>query len=495
MDQKTPRGLVMIAFALTMGLWADILLRATPWGLNFPLWILGGCVIIWSVQRWREGVFGRTSRWLVLTGFLFSVGLAWRDAVSLKLLDILSLLVVLALLMLCAQGKTVLRSGLAAYGLGAVITGLNTVFGSLALLFSDISWRDAVRDRSSQQKIAVVRGILISIPLLLLFGGLLTGADAVFRHFVKDIVHIDIRSLFSHFFVVVLFAWMVGGFLRGLIFGTELHTVRAWHAPAFSLGMIEIGIVMTSLNVLFLSFVLVQVRYLFGGARWVLVSPGLTYAEYARRGFFELVAVATLVLPLLLGCHWLMPKEQSRHRRIFGSLAGFQLALVFVIMISALERMYLYQREYGLTEQRFYTTAFMGWLAAVFIWFSVTVLRGRREHFAFGAMTAGFLLVLTLHIVNPDQFITRVNLSRESTGRPLDAEYVASLSADAVPEMIRAIPKLSPEHQAILASRILQRWSLQENADWRTWSWARSRAVEVVRQDRAILRPLAKIEN
>jgi Domain of unknown function (DUF4173) len=492
MEQKTPEGLTLVALALTLGLWADVLLRATPWGLNFSLWTLGGCAVVLIARRWRDGAFTRSCRWLLLTGFLFSVGIAWRDAVTLKLLDIFSFLVVLSLLMLRAQGRTLLRSSLAEYGLGGIITGLNAAFGSVALLFSDISWQDAVRDRSSQQKIAGVRGILIAIPLLLFFGGLLTGADAVFSHFVKDIVHLDVASLVSHFFVVVLFAWVVGGFLRGLIFGTEIPKLRGWHTPAHPLGIIEIGIVLTSLNVLFLSFVLVQVRYLFGGARWVQVSPGLTYAEYARRGFFELVAVSALVLPLLLGCHWLMPKEQPSHRRVFGWLAGFQLALVFVIMVSALERMYLYQREYGLTEQRFYTTAFMGWLAAVFIWFSLTVLRGRREHFVFGAMVAGFLLVLSLHIVNPDQFIARANLSREDTGHPLDAAYVASLSADAVPEIIEVLPKLSPEHRTLLASRILQRWPPQEYTDWRTWSWARSRALEAVRRNQAILRPFEK---
>ena len=292
MDQKTPKGLMLIMLALTMGLGGDLLLRATPWGLNFPLWILGGGAVVFAVRRWRDDAFASGYLWLILTGVLSSIGMAWRDALSLNLLDIFSLLVALSLLMLRAQGRTVLRSSLVEYGLGAVMTGLNAAFGSIALLFSDVSWRDAVRDRSSQQKIAVVRGVLITIPLLLLFGGLLTGADAVFSHFVEDIIRINLRSLFSHLFLVVLFAWTVGGFLRGLIFGTEIRRVKEWHAPAHSLGIIEIGIVLTSLNVLFLSFVLVQVRYLFGGAQWVQVSPGLTYAEYARGGFFELVAVA-----------------------------------------------------------------------------------------------------------------------------------------------------------------------------------------------------------
>src|SRR5205085_5750237 len=139
------------------------------------------------------------------------------------------------------------------------------------------------------------------------------------------------------------------------------------------------------LDALFLCFVCVQVRYLFGGATWVAQVAGLTYAEYARRGFFELVWATALVLPLLLALHWLLRTDDRAAQRIFRALAAAQLVLLFVVIASALTRMRLYQREYGLTELRLYTTAFMGWLALVFVWFAATVLRGARERFACGA--------------------------------------------------------------------------------------------------------------
>jgi len=81
---------------------------------------------------------------------------------------------------------------------------------------------------------------------------------------------------------------------------------------------------------------------------------------------------------------WLLRKDNPVQLRLFRWLAGLQVILLFVIMASALQRMRLYQNEFGLTELRLYTTAFMGWLAVVFAWFMVTVLPGRRERFAFG---------------------------------------------------------------------------------------------------------------
>ena len=255
----------------------------------------------------------------------------------------------------------------------------------------------------------------------------------------------------------------------------------------FSLGIAETGVVLGLLNALFLCFVIVQFSYLFGGESVINTSPEMTYAEYARRGFFELVIVAASVLPLLLLLHWLLPKENPNHVRIFRLLAGMLIGLLFVIMASALKRMWLYQRQYGLTELRLYTTAFIGWLAVVFIWFIATVLRGGRERFAFGALVSGFLAIVILHGLNPDAFIVRVNVARVESGHNLDTRYATSLSADAVPELIEALPHLSLQDGYSLANRILKGWSPATGSDWRRWSWGRSRAQKLVQRHKDAL--------
>ncbi|MCA1558389.1 MAG: DUF4173 domain-containing protein, partial [Acidobacteria bacterium] len=260
------------------------------------------------------------------------------------------------------------------------------------------------------------------------------------------------------------------------------------HRP-LSLGIVEIGVVLGLLDLLFLAFVTVQIRYFFGGSALVQATTGLTYAEYARRGFFELVWVAGLVLPLLLISHWLLRKENPVHERIFRVLAGAQVALLFVIMASAVERVRLYQREYGLTEQRLYTMAFMAWLAAVFVWFMWTVLRGSRERFASGALCAVFVTIALLHVVNPDDLIVRVNVSHAAKwGRGFDAEYAAGLSADAVPALAASLPALTHNERCTVAKNLLRGWPVEAGTDWRTWNMSRSRAQEIVRENVKTLR-------
>jgi hypothetical protein len=132
----------------------------------------------------------------------------------------------------------------------------------------------------------------------------------------------------------------------------------------------------------------------------------------------------------------------------------------------------------------------MGWLAVVFLWFAMTVLTGRRQRFAFGALVAGFLLIIVLQALNPDALIARTNLARAKAGRSFDARYVTQLSADAVPELVAALPDLNPQDRCTVASGILKRWAFPQAADWRAWNWSRSRAVRVVHKNEASLKAM-----
>jgi len=482
--------LSVLAAAVVLGILADALLRTLPWGLNFFIWMAALSAILAFHARARKETRSGVGYWLPGLAALFALSLAWRDSLALTFLSLLAALTALALIILQAQAGQIRRAGLVEYALGAVLAVLNAAFGLLLLLFGEAEWRKLIGDRGSRRAMAAVRGVLLALPCLFIFGGLFMAADAVFDHIVRKTFHVNFQQLFIHFSVAAFFAWCAGGYLRGMLWGQEIAAIKGKRLPSISLGTIEGGVALGALDLLFLAFVLVQVRYFFGGSALVQATTGLTYAQYARHGFFQLFDVAVLMLPLLLLVHWLMAQRGPEGERVFRVLAGVQIVLLFVVMASALERMLLYQSEYGLTEQRLYATAFMGWLAAVFLWFVITVLRGHRERFAFGATAAGFILVIALHLLNPDALVARINLARAIAGRSFDARYASRLSADAVPEIIAALPKLNPQDRCIVASEFLTRWSPSQPSDWRAWNWSRARATQAVQEKMASLKTM-----
>ncbi len=331
----------------------------------------------------------------------------------------------------------------------------------------------------------------IALPLLLLFGGLFAAADAQYEAILTGLVDWKADDLLSHFLGSLICAWIAVGLIRVALWVDEPAKSADPKGQGARLGITELAVVLAALNALFLTFVLVQIPYFFGGPDRVIDPSGPTFAEYARRGFFELVAVTALVLPLLLLAHGWLRKEDRRHELLFRLLAGALIAQLFVIMTSAFHRMLLSQSAYGLTELRLYVTAFMGWLAALFLWFAATVLRGRRDRFAFGAMAAAFVALALLNRLNPDAFIAEANAGRAQTARRFDVRYVTSLSADAVPALIEALPALSDGQRRPVARAVLARWSPPPARDWRTWNWGREQAWAAVEANKEMLRQMA----
>ncbi len=479
MTHTTRLGLTLLPAALLIGLAGDSLLRATPWGLNVLLWV-GLLLGVWyGLARHSRCTLLGEGKWLAVPALVLAGCFAWRDSPTLRALDGCGLVCCLGVGAARTQTGQIRLAGLWDYAGEIFRSVFGSVFGVFPLLLRDIGWDTVPRGGWLPRVLAAGRGLLLVLPLLLLFGALLTAADAVYQKLVLQVFHFDPSAFLSHFCLTLLLAWLAAGLGRRLFLLPDAPADPERLSKLPTLGTVETVTILGLLNLLFLSFVLVQIRYFFGGAATVAVTAGLTYTQYARSGFFELVWVAALVLPLLLTLHRLQNPENSRALRLFSAQAAVQVALLFVILASAMLRMKLYQDTCGLTELRLYTMAFMGWLAVVFAWFVLTVLRGHREHFAFGAAAAAFVLIVGLHAVNPDALIVRTNAARAAKTHQFDTDYAVSLSADAVPALVAALPILPPATQTEITAKLLPLRS-QAPADWRSWNWGRMTAFHAV---------------
>jgi hypothetical protein len=472
-----------LATAAGLGVLGDALLRASgPPGVNAVLWSAAGATALVALARRRGWAASRESIVLLATAVLFMGGLAWRDADALRALNVLAAAVAVSLAAGEAGAAWVRRAGTAAYAKAGVLTALGLAAGPLAFpggMPAPAPRTSAVRAAWRRHGFAVARGALLAVPPLLVFGGLLAAADPVFARVLTDTFDVNLTLAVEHVVTAGFFAWVSAGYMRGFLLRMPFGEI-ALPLRQPRLGITDGAVALGLLNALFLAFVLVQLRYLFGGESMVEVTPGLSYAEYARRGFFELVAVSALVIPLLLLADWAVHRERALDERVFRLSALVQLILLFAIMGSALYRMRLYQQAYGLTELRLYTTVFMAWVAVVLAWLGVTVLRGRRHRFAFGALVAALVAAAALDIANPHALIVRVNADRAATGHTYDAAYAGLLSGDATPALLAALPRLPVDDRCRLAQRLLEEWLPPRNGGWRTWNYGDWRARRAV---------------
>lgn len=301
---------------------------------------------------------------------------------------------------------------------------------------------DALEKSKKRKIVPVLRGIALSLPVWLAFVGLLYSADlifaqrldAAFRNFNLE----NLPETFIRFFLILL----VGLLFSGAILyaarrsGNTRLTGREKALVSPILGMTETTILMGGVIALFGSFVLVQFRYFFSGQANISLD-GFTYAEYARRGFGELVAVAVLSILLQKGLSQIAKRDSSRDRQTFTLLTAGMAGLVLVMLTSAFQRLTLYEAAYGFTRMRTYPHVFMIWLGILLAAMAVMEILRRQRFFINAVLLAAMGFGATLGILNVDRFIARQNLQRTTAGVPLDAPYLANLSSDAVPELVK----------------------------------------------------------
>jgi hypothetical protein len=500
---------LILAAAVVIGVAADMLLRAGFIGIAFPIWIaLVALAALALARRGDRPVSREAAGWLVVA-VLAAAGLAWRDAAALQALDFLATLLSLGLAAVAlGQPRAALLGARLRDTVWAGARVLRDVFiGALPLTLRELLTASS-GEGASRRGWPVLRTVLIVVVLVVVFGSLLSSADPIFASLVA-LPDFDFEAFISHLLVIGFFAWVFAGWSRGA-FVSPTTAGRPPERLPLTLGTADMTAALATLDVLFALFILAQLGWLFGGESFLRARTGLTAAEYARKGFFQMLFVVMLVVPLLMATRALLVRGADAARR-HTRLAMPMVVLLLAMIASAALRMQLYVQYFGLTTDRFYTLAIMAWLAFVLVWLAATILRGRDQRFVAGAVLAGYAMVLILNLLVPDRVVARVNVARAQRptaagGTPLDLDYLSTLSGEAMGTAIAAtlVPpanissgatltqagaqQLSPVAQRCRAAqRIRSRWGPSsyraamhdEPHDWRQWNAGERHALEL----------------
>lgn len=511
--------------ALFLGGLGDSLIREGP-GIGLFLWVIAFTItVVRLILRRGEPVRREQIGWMA-TMLVFAGFFAWRNSGDLLFYDFLAMAGAGLLLAATLGAASPIRSILGQRVRDLASALIFAVRTSVAGVVAPIRESELGAPKSWYQGRAGagLRALVLAIPLLLVFGLLFANADPVFGSLLA-LPDIRLDIIASHVFVAGFVTWATAGWLHGA-FATVAPPPRREGQLSISLGALDLTAILGGLVALFAAFVAVQVGWLFGGERLVRSTTGLGYAEYARHGFFELVWVSLLVLPVLLGTRALVPDADTVAVRRHKLLAMPLLVLVGGVMASALGRMALYVHYYGPSTARLYASVFMVWLAVVFAWFGLTILRGRTRDFAAGMTITGLLTLAGLNLVNPQALVARASIDRagaallvsdsigassratdaaRASSSPIDYPYLTRrLDGDAATEVVRALiaPPVAPPTSAAREAEIrmrcdavrslLGRWGSKAAAtDWRRWDVGAWRAREAVRSHEGALRSVA----
>ncbi len=463
-----------VGVAVAFGLLADAATRVPP-GLALTLgtWLAAGVVAWFTRPRRRAWPFLAGA---IVLGTFFSL----RTSPVLLFLDLLG-----ATALLCVAASfgrsgtpavTTTRSYLARAALTpfeALPDGLSSLAGPPA---RELSGRASPR--------AIARAALMIVPVALILAILLGSADPVFKHYVHP------PTLAPQIWPLHVLAALIGAISLATLLAIALRDSTAvgssaqrrlsagWARTAEWVGLLVV------VDVLFAIFVVIQFAVFFGGRSRVLEEEGLTSAQYARGGFWQLLGAAAIAGSVLAFAWHAVPHPASRrHRRLFLTLGLLVVALVSVVLLSAFQRLALYEEAYGLTQLRILVHTTIVGLAVLFACVVVALLLRRASWLPTAAVAIVAVAVVALNLSDIDARIAESNLERATQGHALDASTLSQLSFDAVPAMADALGSLPAADDAVVQEILACR--ARDLADappsgWAGANRARSEASDVL---------------
>lgn len=475
-------AVVAVAAGLLMGVFGTILFFNRIVGVSFPLFILLAVGLVLVLARPAKQKINRRNLWVIVPLAFFAVMVAVRADNLINSLNIMAVLTLGAVgLYYLPLTRTLDTESLGDHTKAVIETGFMVIPVAVIEGAESWAWLREKRHQRGGVLAAVVRGGVFALPIVLVFAVLLGSADAVFANYVNQAFDGVRRALgleylgdtFGRLVATGTLAVAITGSLgfslmrrqadmpivnppvEGEDAGDEAVLVdhKPKSKPGFKLSMVESGIIMGSVVALFAAFVGIQFAYFFGGEHTVQVA-GISYAQYARRGFFELVAVSVLTLGLSLLLDRISVRQSKRENNVFRVLALLIVGLTTIMLVSASQRMWLYEEAFGFTQLRVYTHIFMLWLGVLFGVYVLAVFRLRMNIFSLGLVLAVIGYVGTLNLMNVDRYIADRNIARYHQGQDLDIAFLNILSADAVPAVI-------PLWQESTDGTIVNKWAGQ----------------------------------
>ncbi|MEA2015314.1 MAG: DUF4173 domain-containing protein [Actinomycetota bacterium] len=371
--------------------------------------------------------------------------------------------------------------------IGDIIKRIFVPLGFIHKPFQALSRMEAPGSKENRSKILpkILLGILISVPILAIIIWLLSSADIIF----KDLfLNIPVSKIIKHFFVIIIVSIYATCFVWALIkafneMKQEKYSKIKWKLFFDPVILLTILVLV---NVIYAIFSIIQFTYLFGGNSFVLPSS-YTYAEYARKGFFELIVVSIINFGILIFSKTFVKKDNKKAFTIIRVFLTLLVIFTLILIVSAFYRMLVYEQAYGFTYLRIFVQAFM--IMLFFLSISNIIYTWKPN---FPVIKYYFIISLTIYVImnfaNVDAIIAENNIDRYFKSGQIDTGYLKDLSYDAIPQMERFLtsnnyPSESEEKQ--ITGEILEYYKqkkseLESRKSWQSFNISRYRAEKVI---------------
>ncbi|MCL2372806.1 MAG: DUF4173 domain-containing protein [Defluviitaleaceae bacterium] len=451
-DPAVKRNLLLYLVLTVAGLVLLVLPRQA--GFSLPLFVLLQAGLLYYILPRRKELLMLIPIFILALNSFISANPMWRGV---------NLVVWLALYGMMFMW---MANGFSFCGRAFVllVRTVETILNACAKLTVPFKWGAAAKPSSMPLVRRVLIGVGLSIPMLVFVVIMLSSADWIFSQLVTGFLNRILNLIQINILGRVIFGGLIGLYLFGLLYGilvkpsSQPMAVTEWQFKGDSMVL---GIMLTSVLLVYTLFVAIQFRYLFAAADDL--PYGLNFVTYARRGFFELLLLTFVNIGFILITVWLTAGQAGRGAKITKFLCMYLCAITVVLLVSSFYRMWLYSSDDGLTRLRLLVFGFLIFEAIGLLFTFIYIIRPKfNVVLVYGLIALSYFLLLNLTPI--DRIIARDQINRYfETGRGGIA-YTLTLSPDAAPEITRLLSAESPQTRQQARNYFAR---LNDNGSWR----------------------------
>ena len=483
------RDITILICSVLLGVLFNILFYKKSLGISYPIFVIAFyAVFLWNLRH--KITFKFSFGWVLsipiialsFTYFIFS-----NKIFALLNFLIIPILIIAQTILITEKNK---HKWYNARFVKDIFYGMfNRALGNTSKPF--VVAISSIRIRKSTEKHEVITkvliGLAISIPLLTIIISLLASADRVFKHFIDEIASsfgsINISGFSVQGVIVLLITIIAFSYTwsfsnsndsnQNQLQSSSIETNERSLDPIISITILGV------INCVYLAFTFIQFAYMFSALNNAL-PPDFTYAEYARRGFFELLMVTLINFSLLLCSIKLTRKDGKLVARTVQLLHSLLVLCTLVILASAYFRMSLYETAYGYTYLRVLTHSFMMFLCVLFM-IAFYKIWNERISLLKPYIVVSIMAYMIINFANIDVLIAKNNVDRYLETGKLDTHYLRNLSYDSIPELVSLLDdkKVSTDIKKYLVE---QQRVISKKQSWQSFNLSQHKAKQVLSQ-------------
>ena len=394
-------------------------------GITFPIFVTGCfiyanfCFKTLSISLKKDG------KYYMIAAVLLGISTFMTDSVPIQVFNFLGFFLLLSSYMI-HQVYDDTKWDFAKYWETICYSGLMMIAYVFYPFIHFSAYLKTKPKKSDSKTRYVVLGLLITIPLLCVVLLLLSSADAVFGNLFAHlfdwitvpavVFRIVFLTIFAFFFAYAMICVAIDKVAK------EECTVKHQFEPIIAITF------NSALTIVYLVFCAIQISFLFIGG--MDLPNGMTYAQYARSGYFQLLFVCIINLILVLFCI-----KRFREHKILNYILLIISCCTFIMIASSAYRMILYISAYRLTFLRVLVMWSLAVLTVLLVGIVITIFKKEFQLFRYCTIVVT-LSYLLLSFSHQDYWIAHYNVNGQNTSQ-YDRYYLVDLSADAAPVIMK----------------------------------------------------------